>query len=143
MPSRRTDRLAVLIDADNAQASVAPALLTEVARYGTATVKRAFGDWTTTNLAGWKEVLQILAIQKVPSRIRAVDCSLPIPGHLSATLPSLRIRTRRDGSYLASRPSIAMRALRLTLSSPAMVDQAHPVSPTRRIMRTVDPMVSH
>ena len=43
-------RLAVLIDADNAQASLATELLEEIARYGTATVKRAYGDWTTDHL---------------------------------------------------------------------------------------------
>lgn len=65
MPSPSTDNLAVLIDADNAQASVVAELLAEVARYGTATVKRAYGDWTTTNLAGWKDVLHVHAIQPI------------------------------------------------------------------------------
>lgn len=65
MTSPSTDKLAVLIDSDNAQASIASELLAEVARYGTATVKRAYGDWTTPNLAGWKEVLHDLAIQPV------------------------------------------------------------------------------
>jgi hypothetical protein len=65
MPSPNTDKLAVLIDADNAQPGVASELLTEVARYGTATIKRAYGDWTTPNLSGWKETLQSLAIQPV------------------------------------------------------------------------------
>ncbi|NLB62638.1 MAG: NYN domain-containing protein, partial [Fibrobacter sp.] len=41
------NRLAVLIDADNAQASVIENLLTEVARYGEATVKRIYGDFTS------------------------------------------------------------------------------------------------
>lgn len=59
------DNLAILIDADNAQASVIPELLAEVARYGTATVKRAYGDWTTPNLSGWKEFLHIHAIQPI------------------------------------------------------------------------------
>jgi hypothetical protein len=57
------DRLAVLIDADNAQASVIRELLAEVSRYGTATIKRAYGDWTTPNLGGWKDVLHTMAIQ--------------------------------------------------------------------------------
>ena len=43
-------RLAVLIDANTAQASVIQELLAEVSRYGTATIKRAYGNWTTTNL---------------------------------------------------------------------------------------------
>ena len=65
MPSPTTENLAVLVDADNAQASVIAELLGEVARYGTATVKRAYGDWTTPNLAGWKDVLHIHAIQPI------------------------------------------------------------------------------
>ena len=62
MATRETAKLAVLIDADNAQASLCEELLAEVARYGTASIKRAYGDWTTTNLKGWKEVLHKLAI---------------------------------------------------------------------------------
>lgn len=65
MQSPSTDNLAVLIDADNAQASIASELLAEVSSYGTATVKRAYGDWTTPHLSGWKEVLHNLAIQPV------------------------------------------------------------------------------
>jgi len=60
-----SDKLAVLIDADNAQASVITELLAEVARYGTATIKRAYGDWTTPNLSSWKEVLHVHAIQPI------------------------------------------------------------------------------
>jgi len=65
VPSPNSDNLAVLVDADNAQASVIAELLTEVASYGTATVKRAYGDWTTPNLAGWKDVLHVHAIQPI------------------------------------------------------------------------------
>ena len=57
--------LAVLVDADNAQAAVISELLDETAKYGTATVKRAYGDWTTQNLAGWKDVLHVHAIQPI------------------------------------------------------------------------------
>lgn len=56
MATNTNQKLAVLIDADNAQASVIQELLAEVSRYGTATIKRAYGDWTTTHLKGWKEV---------------------------------------------------------------------------------------
>jgi hypothetical protein len=54
MANPETCNLAVLVDADNAQAPVIVEILGEVARYGTATVKRAYGDWTTPNLANWK-----------------------------------------------------------------------------------------
>ncbi len=58
-----TTRLAVLIDADNAQPSLAEPLLAEVAKYGTAHVKRAYGDWTDTRLKGWKSQLLTQSIQ--------------------------------------------------------------------------------
>jgi uncharacterized LabA/DUF88 family protein len=58
-------KLAVLIDADNAQPSITEALLAEVAKYGTAHVKRAYGDWTGTNLKGWKDHLLAQSIQPI------------------------------------------------------------------------------
>jgi hypothetical protein len=63
MTTSDATRLAVLIDADNSTASVTSELLEEIAKYGTPTVKRAYGDWTTTNLAGWKDELLEHAIQ--------------------------------------------------------------------------------
>jgi uncharacterized LabA/DUF88 family protein len=56
-------RLAVLIDSDNTTASVTTELLEEIAKYGTPTVKRAYGDWTTQQLASWKDELLRHAIQ--------------------------------------------------------------------------------
>ena len=47
----------MLIDADNAAASIVDGLLAEVAKYGVASVKRIYGDWTTPQLGGWKTVL--------------------------------------------------------------------------------------
>lgn len=55
-------RLAVLIDADNTSPQHASALLEELAAYGVATVKRAYGDWTTPQLSGWKRSLNQHAI---------------------------------------------------------------------------------
>jgi len=60
-----TKKLAVLIDADNTQPSIAEPLLAEIAKYGVANVKRVYGDWTTDNLKGWKKVLVDLAIQPI------------------------------------------------------------------------------
>jgi uncharacterized LabA/DUF88 family protein len=60
-----TMRLAVLIDADNAQATVIENLLAEIARYGEATVKRIYGDFTSTASSSWKKVLQQFAIKPV------------------------------------------------------------------------------
>jgi len=59
------NRLAVLIDADNAQPSITEGLLSEAAKYGIASVKRVYGDWTTPSLAGWKSVLLAHSIQPV------------------------------------------------------------------------------
>ena len=53
----RQHRLAVLIDADNARPAIVDVLIAEVAKYGVASVKRIYGDWTTPNLGGWKTVL--------------------------------------------------------------------------------------
>ena len=58
-------RLAVLIDADNAPPSITEGLLAEVAKYGTAHVKRAYGDWTGTSLKGWKDQLLAQSIQPI------------------------------------------------------------------------------
>lgn len=58
-------RLAVLIDADNAQASVIEALLGEVARFGDAIVRRIYGDFTSSSSSSWKKVLQRNAIKPV------------------------------------------------------------------------------
>ncbi len=63
MVSTDTAKLAVLIDADNAQPSITAELLAEVAKFGTAHVKRAYGDWTGTQLKGWKEQLLAQSIQ--------------------------------------------------------------------------------
>jgi uncharacterized LabA/DUF88 family protein len=58
-------RLAVLIDSDNTTASLTTELLEEIAKYGTPTIKRAYGDWTTQHLVGWKDELLRHAIQPV------------------------------------------------------------------------------
>jgi uncharacterized LabA/DUF88 family protein len=58
-----TDKLAVLIDADNAQPSIVDSLQAEIANYGVASVKRIYGDWTSPSLKGWKEVLLQHSIQ--------------------------------------------------------------------------------
>jgi len=63
--SENPARLAVLIDADNAQPSMIGELLAEVAKYGTAHVKRAYGDWTGTSLKGWKDQLLAQSIQPI------------------------------------------------------------------------------
>ncbi|GHV68090.1 hypothetical protein AGMMS49928_06690 [Spirochaetia bacterium] len=58
-------KLAVLIDADNTQPAIIEGLLGEVAKYGISSVKRIYGDWTSTNLRSWKERLLEYAIQPI------------------------------------------------------------------------------
>jgi NYN domain len=55
LASENAAKLAVLIDADNAQPTITEGLLAEIAKYGTAHAKRAYGDWTGTSLKGWKD----------------------------------------------------------------------------------------
>jgi len=65
MSDGKIEKLAVLIDADNAQPSIVEGLLAEIAKYGTANVKRIYGDWTVPGLKGWKEVLLQYSIQPI------------------------------------------------------------------------------
>jgi len=58
-------RIAVLIDGDNAQPSLIEKILAEASKYGTATIRRTYGDWTTANMGGWKDSLQTYAIQPI------------------------------------------------------------------------------
>ena len=58
-------KLAVLIDADNTQPAIIEGLLNEIAKYGVASVKRIYGDWTSNHLRSWKERLLANAIQPI------------------------------------------------------------------------------
>lgn len=58
-------KLAVLIDADNIPYSNIKGMLEEIAKYGTPTFKRIYGDWTKPTLSGWKKVLLENAITPV------------------------------------------------------------------------------
>ena len=50
-------RIAVLIDADNIPSTNVKGMMEEIAKYGTPTFKRIYGDWTKPNVTGWKSVL--------------------------------------------------------------------------------------
>lgn len=58
-------RLAVLIDADNVPYAHVQAMMEEITRYGTPTIKRIYGDWTNMGLSGWKKVLLENAISPI------------------------------------------------------------------------------
>ena len=58
-------KIAMLIDGDNAQAGLLAQMLVEAARYGQVTVRRIYGDWTTSNMNSWKETLNFHAFQPI------------------------------------------------------------------------------
>ena len=60
-----TQRIAMLIDGDNAQPSMIEKMLAETTKYGLITIRRIYGDWTAANMSGWKDVLQTHAIQPI------------------------------------------------------------------------------
>ena len=58
-------RIALLIDGDNAAPKRLAAILEEVSKTGTITIRRIYGDWTTMGMSGWKDLLNANAIQPV------------------------------------------------------------------------------
>jgi hypothetical protein len=58
-------KIAVLIDGDNAQSSLLPQMLVEAGRHGQVTVRRIYGDWTTSAMNSWKETLNFHAFQPI------------------------------------------------------------------------------
>lgn len=58
-------RIALLIDADNVSHTKLAAMLAELSKYGTANIRRAYGDWASAGLKGWKEKLHEFAIRPI------------------------------------------------------------------------------
>lgn len=54
-----------LIDADNVPRRRMKGIMQELALYGTPTIKRIYGDWTSPNLASWKQELLENAITPI------------------------------------------------------------------------------
>lgn len=65
MSENQDMRLCVLIDADNAPRTAMKDIMAEIAVYGTPTIKRIYGDWTTPQLASWKTILLENAITPI------------------------------------------------------------------------------
>ncbi|MEC9363304.1 NYN domain-containing protein [Sinimarinibacterium flocculans] len=99
-----TRKLAVLIDADNTQPGIAEALLAEIAKYGVASVKRIYGDWTLPNLKGWKEMLAEHAIQPV-QQFRYTTGKNATDGRMIIDAMDLLYTERFDGFCLVSSDS--------------------------------------
>lgn len=56
-PMKSNFKIAVLVDGDNAQPKILKEMLEEVAKYGKATIRRIYGDWTSHQMNGWKDVV--------------------------------------------------------------------------------------
>ena len=56
-------RIAILIDGDNAQSSLIEQIVVEAGRFGNGTIRRIYGDWTTSNMKSWKDTLNSYAFQ--------------------------------------------------------------------------------
>jgi uncharacterized LabA/DUF88 family protein len=63
--SSMRQKIAILIDGDNAQSSLLPQMLVEAGRHGQLTVRRIYGDWTTNSMNSWKETLNYHAFQPI------------------------------------------------------------------------------
>lgn len=58
-------RIALLIDADNVPHSKIADMLAELSKYGTANIRRAYGDWASAGLKNWKDKLHDFAIRPI------------------------------------------------------------------------------
>lgn len=59
------NKIAILIDGDNAQSSILSEMLVEAGKHGQVTVRRIYGDWTTNNMNSWKDILNYHAFQPI------------------------------------------------------------------------------
>lgn len=58
-------KIALLIDADNVSHAKIAAMLAELSKYGTANIRRAYGNWASDSLKGWKDKLHDFAIRPI------------------------------------------------------------------------------
>ena len=65
LTSKTRRNLAMLIDGDNAQATLLAKMIVEAAKHGQVTIRRIYGDWTTNNMKSWKETLNFHAFQPI------------------------------------------------------------------------------
>lgn len=54
---KRNELIALLVDGDNAQAKFIKPIIEEVSKYGKVTIRRIYGDWTTSHMSSWKQIL--------------------------------------------------------------------------------------
>lgn len=63
--SNLRNKIAILIDGDNAQSSLLPQMIVEAGKHGQVTVRRIYGDWTTNSMNSWKDTLNFHAFQPI------------------------------------------------------------------------------
>ncbi|HZL11249.1 MAG TPA: NYN domain-containing protein [Prolixibacteraceae bacterium] len=61
----KINKIAILVDGDNAQAKLLKPILEEVSKYGKATIRRIYGDWTTPQMNSWKDKLNDLSFSPI------------------------------------------------------------------------------
>lgn len=61
----KMNRIALLVDGDNAQSKLLELVLEEASKYGKVTIRRVYGDWTTPHMNNWKSLLNELAFNPI------------------------------------------------------------------------------
>jgi uncharacterized protein (TIGR00288 family) len=61
----KNQRIALLVDGDNAQAKLMDLVLEEASKYGKVTIRRVYGDWTTQRMNHWKDILNEMAFNPI------------------------------------------------------------------------------
>lgn len=61
----KTQKIALLVDGDNAQAKIIDLILEEASKYGKVTIRRVYGDWTTQHMNHWKSLLNEMAFNPI------------------------------------------------------------------------------
>jgi len=61
----KTQKIALLVDGDNAQSKIMDLVLEEASKYGKVTIRRVYGDWTTQHMNHWKSLLNEMAFNPI------------------------------------------------------------------------------
>ena len=59
------NKIALLVDGDNAQPKLLSVILEEASKYGKVTIRRVYGDWTTPQMNVWKSALNEMAFNPI------------------------------------------------------------------------------
>src|ERR1044071_5412144 len=61
----KTNKIALLVDGDNAAPKLLNLILEEASKYGKVTIRRVYGDWTTPQMNSWKSILNEMAFNPI------------------------------------------------------------------------------